>query len=83
MDKDITIDPITEDEFSSVAEEAFDTFVDALPDIDFSELSYQDIAEMFFYNGFYRGCMAMTDNEDIKETLYMMRKEIDYQTKKQ
>jgi hypothetical protein len=81
MDKDITIDPITEDEFSSVAEEAFDTFVDALPDIDFSELSYQDIAEMFFYNGFYRGCMAMTDNADLQETIHMMAEETNYQLK--
>jgi hypothetical protein len=79
--KNIVIDPITEEEFHNVAMEAFDTFVDALPDTDFSRLSYQDIAELFFYNGFYRGCMAMTDNADLQETIHMMNKEINYQRK--
>lgn len=45
------------------------------------QLDYQDIAEMFFYNGFYRGAMAMTDNADLRETINMMTKEINYQMK--
>lgn len=79
--KDITIDPITQKEFDETADEAFNTFVDALGDIDFSEMDYQEIAEVFFYNGFYRGCMAMTDNADLQETIQMMSEEIKYQMK--
>ena len=79
--KDIHIDPITQQEFDDAAGEAFDTFVNALGDIDFSKTDYQEIAEVFFYNGFYRGCMAMTDNADLQETIHMMAEETKYQLK--
>ena len=79
--KDIDIDPITQKEFDDAAGEAFDAFVNALGDMDFSEMDYQEIAQTFFINGFYRGCMAMTDNADLQETIHMMSKEINYQMK--
>lgn len=79
--KDITIDPITQQEFDDAAGEAFDAFVNALGDVDFSEMDYQDIAQTFFFNGFYRGCMAMTDNADLQETIQMMAEETNYQLK--
>ena len=79
--KDITIDPITQQEFDDAACEAFDAFVNALGDVDFSEMDYQDIAQTFFFNGFYRGCMAMTDNADLQETIQMMAEETNYQLK--
>lgn len=81
MDDNIILDPITRDEFGIIAQAAFNEFIDAIGDVEWEEDDFQDIAEMFFFNGFLRGCMAMTENEDIKETLYMMRKEIEYQTK--
>ena len=79
--KDITIDPITQQEFDDAAGEAFDAFVNALGDVDFSEMDYQDIAQTFFFNGFYRGCMAMTDNADLQETIQMMAEDTNYQLK--
>ena len=79
--KDITIDPITQQEFDDAAGEAFDAFVNALGDVDFSEMDYQDIAQTFFFNGFYRGCMAMTDYADLQETIQMMAEETNYQLK--
>lgn len=79
--KDITIDPITQKEFDEAAGAAFDALVEALGDVDFSQMHYQDIANIFFFNGFYRGCMAMTDNADLRETINMMTKEINYQMK--
>lgn len=81
MDDDITIDPVTKNEFGIIAQAAFDEFLDAVGDVDWEDVTYQDIAETFFYNGFLRGCLAMATNEDVKETLYMMRKEIEYQMK--
>jgi hypothetical protein len=81
MDNNITIDPITKKEFDDAAGEAFDTLVEALGDIDYSEMDYQEIAQTFFFNGFYRGCMAMTDNEDLQETIHMMAEETNYQLK--
>lgn len=79
--KDITIDPITQKEFDDAAGAAFDAFVNALGDIDYSEMDYQEIAQTFFFNGFYRGCMAMTDNPDLQETIHMMAEETNYQLK--
>jgi hypothetical protein len=79
--KDITIDPITQKEFDEAAGAAFDAFVEALGDIDYSEMDYQEIAQTFFFNGFYRGCMAMTDNPDLQETIHMMAEETKYQMK--
>ncbi len=82
MDDNIAIDPVTKNEFSIISQTAFDEFIEALGDVEWEEADYQDIAEIFFFNGFLRGCLAMTENEEVKETLYMMRKEIDYQTNK-
>jgi hypothetical protein len=52
-----------------------------LGNVDFSEMDYQEIAQTFFYNGFYSGCMAMTDNADLRETIHMMAEETKYQLK--
>ena len=79
--KDITIDPITQKEFDEAAGAAYDAFVEVLGDMDFSQMHYQDIANLFFFNGFYRGCMAMTDNPDLQETIHMMAEETNYQLK--
>ena len=81
MSENIILDPMTEKEFNAAVSDAFNEVVEAMDTDALEQLDYQDIAEMFFYNGFYRGCMAMTDNEDLKETLYMVKREIDYQTK--
>lgn len=82
MTDNIILDPMTEKEFNDAVSDAFNEVVGVMDADELEQLDYQDIAEIFFYNGFYRGCIAMTENEDIKETLYMMRKEIDYQTNK-
>lgn len=79
--KDIDIDPITQNEFDEAAGAAFDAFINALGDIDYSNVDFQQLLQDFFFNGFYRGCMAMTDNADFKETIHMMSEEIAYQTK--
>lgn len=79
--KDITIDPITQKEFDEAAGAAYDAFVNALGEIDYSEMNYQEIAQTFFFNGFYRGCMAMADNADLQETIHMMAEETNYQLK--
>ena len=83
MSHDIHIDPITKQEFNDAVCEAFDSVVAELGEIDCEEIPYQHIAEMFFFNGFLQGCLAMTDegNTDLKETLYMLKQEIAYQTK--
>ena len=78
---DILIDPITQKEFDNEAGAAFDAFVEAMEGTDFSEMDYQTLAQTFFFNGFYRGCMAMTDNEDLQETIHMMAEETNYQLK--
>ena len=79
----VEIDPITHQEIDDAVGEAFDKFVDTInrDGVDLDEMDIQDIAELFFANGFYRGCMAMTDNADLQETIHMMSKEINYQMK--
>ena len=83
MSSNIDIDPVTKKEFQEAAGAAFDSVVAELGEIDWEEIDYQAIAEMFFFNGFLQGCLAMTDegNTDLKETLYMLKQEIAYQTK--
>lgn len=81
MTDNITLDPITEQEFNDAVYDAFNEVVEAMDSDELEQLDYQDIAEVFFYNGFYRGCMAMTDNADLQETIHMMSKEINYQMK--
>lgn len=81
MTDNIVLDPITQKEFQDAVEEAFgDTMaevnMEALSQIDFEEALF-----MLFLNGFYQGAVAMTENTDLRETLYMMTKEIDYQQK--
>ena len=78
---DILIDPITQKEFDNEAGAAFDAFVEALGDVDFSQMDYQYIAQTFFVNGFYRGAVAMTNNADLRETIHMMAEETNYQLK--
>lgn len=79
----VEIDPITHQEIDAAVGEAFDKFVDTInrDGVDFDAMDIQDIAELFFANGFYRGCMAMTDNEDLQETIHMMAEETNYQLK--
>jgi hypothetical protein len=81
MDDNITLDPMTEKEFNDAVSDAFNEMVGAIDTDALEQLDYQDIAEMFFYNGFYRGCMAMTDNPDLQETIHMMAEETNYQLK--
>lgn len=78
---DIIIDPITLKEFTDAATDQFNDLVEELDMDAVEEMDYQDIAEMFFLNGFYRGAMAATSDEELKETLYMITKEIEYQIK--
>lgn len=79
--KDIAIDPITRKEFDDEVGAAFDAFVEAMHGTDYSAMDYQEIAQTFFVNGFYRGCMGMTDNPDLQETIHMMAEETNYQLK--
>ena len=81
MTDNIILDPMTEKEFNDAVYDAFNEVVEAMDADALEQLDYQDIAELFFYNGFYRGCMAMTDNADLQETIHMMSKEINYQIK--
>lgn len=81
MTDNIILDPMTEQEFNDAVSDAFNEVVEAMDTDALEQLDYQDIAEMFFYNGFYRGAMAMTDNADLQETIHMMSKEINYQMK--
>ena len=81
MTDNIILDPMTQKEFDDAVSDAFNEVVEAMDTDALEQLDYQDIAEMFFYNGFYRGCMAMTDNADLQETIHMMAEETKYQLK--
>lgn len=81
MSDNIILDPMTEQEFNDAVYNAFNDVIGAMDTDELEQLDYQELAEVFFYNGFYRGCMAMTDNEDLRETIHMMSKEINYQMK--
>lgn len=77
------IDPYTKEELDNEVTKAFNTFVNTCrrDGADFDAMDKQDIADLFFSNGFLCGCLAMTENPDVHEAIYMMRKEIEYQNK--
>lgn len=81
MANDIAIDPITANEFHQTVAESFDNVMASLDIEALEDMDLQEALFMLFLNGFYSGCMAMTDNADLQETIHMMKKEIDYQTK--
>ena len=79
--KDIAIDPITPKEFHQAVRESYDSLLEALDMEAVGEMELQEALFMFFLNGFHRGCMAMTDNPDLQETIHMMAEETKYQLK--
>lgn len=79
MSKNITLDPITEKEFREAVAQAYNEVMDDLDEEALEEMDLNDALFMLFLNGFYRGAVAMTDNAELKETFYMITKEIDYQ----
>lgn len=81
MAKDIAIDPITMQEFNNAVSKSYNELTEELDHEAVKQMETEDALQMFFANGFLYGCIAMTDNPDLQETLYMMTKEIDYQTK--
>jgi len=78
--KTIVLDPITQKEFNDIVTEEFNKVVAGMDENEEFD-SIQAVAELFFYNGFLKGCLAMTDKEELRETLLMMKKEIEYQKK--
>ena len=80
-DKMIFIDPITQKEFNEIAQENFNEVVETIvEDADFK--NEQEIAELFFGNGFFMGCIAMLENPKLREVVSLMVEEMDYQNKK-
>ena len=79
---DIVLDPVTEKEFTDAVSKAFDDFAEALDIEALEEMGVGELSEMMFFNGFLRGAMAMLDDDsDLWDTLYILKKEIVYQTK--
>ena len=77
----IFIDPITQKEFNEIAQENFNEVVETIvEDADFK--NEQEIAELFFGNGFFMGCIAMLENPKLREVVSLMVEEMDYQNKK-
>lgn len=81
MANDIAIDPITANEFHQTVAESFDNVMASLDIEALEDMDLQEALFMLFLNGFYQGATAMTYDPDLKETLYMMTQEIEYQTK--
>ena len=83
--KKINIDPITMgdvmtqfyDNYESAKQELVEEYGDS-----FEYMYWEDVAELFCLNGFLLGCMAMTENEELKESISLMLEEIEYQKKK-
>lgn len=80
IDNTIFIDPITQKEFNEIAQENFNEVVEAIvEDADFK--NEQEIAELFFGNGFFMGCIAMLENSKLREVVSLMSDEMDYQNR--
>lgn len=82
MAKDIIFDPQTTKELDEATSEQYGDFCNTVLEngIDLDELDSQEIASMFFVNGFMRGLMAMHKDENLRETVLVMDDEIKIQT---
>ena len=82
MSRKLYIDPTTEREFEEAAREAYHDLLDSIDVEDLEDADLQDIAELFFYNGFMSGCLKMHADEDFRETVLVLDEEVKMQTEK-
>lgn len=84
MSRKLYIDPTTQQEFEEAARQAYHDLLDSIDPEDYEDedLDYQDIAELFFYNGFMSGCLKMHADEDFRETVLVLDEEVKMQTEK-
>lgn len=82
MSQKLYIDPTTEREFEEAARQAYSSLMESIDVEDLEDLDYQDIAELFFYNGFMSGCLKMHTDEDFRETILVLNEEVKMQTEK-
>lgn len=85
MSKHIVIDPWTEKNIEERTRKSFleilcaiseDTGLESLDDLD-----TQDIAEVFYTNGYIRGAIDVLKDEKFRDDIELMNDEIDYQNK--
>lgn len=80
MSMKLYIDPTTQREFEEAAREAYHDLLDSIDVEDLEDADLQDIAELFFYNGFMSGCLKMHADEDFRETVLVLDEEVKMQT---
>ena len=84
MSDDVIFDPQTTNELENEISDQFNELCETFGQqgIDLDELDSQDIAQLFFVNGFMRACLAMHQDENLRETVLVMSEEIKMQTEK-
>jgi hypothetical protein len=82
MSRKLYIDPTTEREFEGAARKAYLDLLDSIDVEDYEDADLQDIAELFFYNGFMSGCLKMHTDENFRETVLVLNEEVKMQTEK-
>lgn len=79
----IHIDPETQDSIIACGMADFDAsveqFIASNPHLDFDSVSWIDIAQQFFINGYISGALEAISNQDFKESIELMDEEIKYQ----
>ncbi len=80
MSSKLYIDPTTEREFEEAARQAYSSLMESIDVEDLEDVDLQDIAELFFYNGFMSGCLKMHADEDFRETVLVLNEEVKMQT---
>ena len=84
MSDNVIFDPQTtnelENEISDQFNELYETFEQQ--GLNINEIDPVDIAQLFFVNGFMRACLAMHEDENLRETVLVMAEEIRMQTEK-
>ena len=80
MSRKLYIDPTTEREFEEAARQAYSSLMESIDVEDLEDADLQDIAELFFYNGFMSGCLKMHTDEDFRETVLVLSEEVKMQT---
>lgn len=82
MSRKLYIDPTTEREFEEAARQAYSSLMESIDMEDLEYADLQDIAELFFYNGFMSGCLKMHTDEDFRETVLVLNEEVKMQTER-
>ena len=81
MENAFDIDPITKKEIFKATEKGFSELLQTMESdsTEYSMMDWRDVAKLCYSIGFIHSCIALTNDENLKETVFVMNEEIKMQ----